>query len=76
MDRAWHALERGLTLCPPGRCWEENNLLFLPLIKHELFGRSARNLVIKVTNIEETAVFTVDCKIYSILIVAFLGKGL
>ena len=48
--------------------------MFLPVTKHELFGRSARNSGIKVTNIEETAVFTVDFKIYSILILAFPGK--
>jgi hypothetical protein len=50
--------------------------LFLPVIIHELFGRSVRNLVTEVTNIKETAVFTVDFKLYSILIVAFPGKVL
>jgi hypothetical protein len=55
---------------------EQNNFLFLPLIKHELFGCSVRNWVIEVSNIEETAIFTVDFKIYSILIVAFPGKVL
>jgi len=56
-------LEMGLILCPPGRCLEGDNFLLLPVIKHELFRRPARNLVIKVINIEETAVFTVDFKI-------------
>ena len=76
MDRARYALERGLILCPPGRCREENNFLFLPVITHELFGRSVRNLVTEVTNIEETAVFTVDFKLYSVLVVAYPGKAL
>ena len=76
MDRARYALERGLILYLRGSCREENNFLFLPVIIHELFGRSVRNLVTEVTNIEETAVFTVDFKVYSILIVAFPGNVL
>jgi hypothetical protein len=76
MERARYALKRGLILCPPGRCREENNFLFLPVITNELFGRSVRNLVTEVIIIEETAVFRVDFKIYSVLIVAFPGKVL
>jgi hypothetical protein len=76
MDRARYAFERGLILCPSGSCREENNILFLPVFTHELFGRSMRNLVTEVTNIEETVVFTVDFKIYTFLILTFSGKVL